>query len=51
MITIAQPADLFNPAAVATPADDFDVRTDAEWEAMYEASAAMDAVCSGNPIF
>lgn len=36
---------------VAIPADDFDVRTDAEWDAMAEDAAAMDAVCSGNPIF
>jgi hypothetical protein len=27
--------------------DDFDTRTDAEWEAMAEDAAAMDAVCSG----
>jgi hypothetical protein len=27
--------------------DDFDARTDAEWDAMAEDAAAMDAVCSG----
>jgi hypothetical protein len=27
--------------------DDFDTRTDAEWDALAEDSAAMDAVCSG----
>jgi hypothetical protein len=35
---------------VAIPADDFDVRPDADWEAMYEASIASDRVCTG-PIF
>ena len=27
--------------------DDFDTRTDAEWEAMAEGAAAMEAICSG----
>jgi hypothetical protein len=37
----AEAAALFN-------GDDFDVRTDAEWEEMAEDAAAMDAVCSGH---
>jgi hypothetical protein len=36
----AEAAALFN-------GDDFDVRTDAEWDEMAKDAAAMDAVCSG----
>jgi hypothetical protein len=59
MITVSSAIAFVNPAAaiispapiIATiPADEFDVRTDAEWEAMYEASIASDRVCTG-PVF
>jgi len=38
---LAEAAELLN-------GDDFDVRTDAEWESMAEDSMNMDAVCSGH---
>jgi hypothetical protein len=53
MFTIAppvanvKPVTISNPIVATIPADDFDVRSDADWEAMYEASIASDRVCTG----
>lgn len=55
IISEVKPADstaFFAPIVVADPSDaflDLNEPTDAEWDAMADEAAAMDAVCSGTP--